>query len=66
MVKGLVAPRAAVFRNGIVPILGVGKHRIHIENNTPERVLSVAKHLAQMILCLCLQHGVAPSFVVNP
>jgi hypothetical protein len=66
MVKRLIAPGPAVFRNGIIPILGVGKHRIDIEDHAPEGVLSVAEHLPQMVLCLCLQHSVAPGMVRNP
>lgn len=59
VVKRLVLGRAAFLWNGIIPCLCVGKHCIHVKDNTTERVLPMSDHLTDMIFGLCLQHSVA-------
>ena len=52
MIIGLLADRSMVFGNRLIPIVGIAKLGIYIENNTPKGVFFVAHDLAQMIFCI--------------
>ena len=54
VIERLVLRRAAFLWNGVIPLLGIGKNSVHIENNPPKRVFAMPDHLAQPILCTCL------------
>ncbi len=49
VVKRLILVRAHLFGDGLVPVLGIGKHGVHIENHPAEGMFPVAHNLAQMI-----------------
>jgi len=56
VIERLVLGRAAALWDGLIPFLGVREHCIDIENHTPERVLTVADDLPQMVFGVCLMH----------
>jgi gamma-glutamyltranspeptidase / glutathione hydrolase len=60
VIERLVLRGAAVLGNGVIPLLGVGKLRIHIENHAAKRVLAVPHDLAQVILGTSFQHKSSP------
>ena len=60
MVERLFFLRSAVFWNGLIPFLGIGKHCIHIKNHAAERVFSVPYNLAQCVFRTSLKHNNSP------
>jgi hypothetical protein len=52
----LILGRARFLWNGLVPSVGVRKHRIDIKYNAPEGVFTMPDHLAQMIFRARLKH----------
>ena len=46
VIEGLVAARADFLGNRGQPLLGVGEHRIDIEDHAPERIEAVLHHLS--------------------
>src|SRR5215469_8395898 len=46
MVEWLVAPRPHFLRNGRQPFLSIGKYRVDVENDAPERINPMLHNLA--------------------
>lgn len=66
MVEGLIFAWAAIFGNGLVPLLGIAENRIDVEHDTAKRVFAVADDLSQLIFCAYFEHGpLPPSPVIN-
>ncbi len=59
MIERLILDRAAVLGNRFIPLFGIGKFGIDIENHAPKRVLFMTDNLAQMIFCARSDHTTA-------
>ncbi len=60
MVERLILGRTAVLRDGLIPLLGIGKLRIDIENNPAKRVLPVANDMSQRVFRTLSKHNSTP------
>ncbi len=58
MVIGLVLFRADFFRDGVIPFVGIGKDRVHIENHAAKIKQTVSYDLPDLVLGLARRNGV--------
>ena len=66
VVIGLIFTRPIVGRNRLPPILGIGKLRIDIENNTTKRMYPMANDLPQFEFCSIIAHGIVNGSSSSP
>jgi gamma-glutamyltranspeptidase / glutathione hydrolase len=60
VVERLVLRGPAVLGNGVIPFLGVGEPRVHVEDHAAKRMFAVPHDLAEMILGTSFQHKSSP------
>ena len=57
VIERLVLARAAVLRNGLIPLFGIAKLGVDIKDDTAKWVLAVTNNLTQTIFCTRLKHN---------
>ena len=60
VIEGLFLHRTAVFRDRVIPFLGICELWVYVEHHTPKRVFAVSDDLPKMIFCTRRIHNSQP------
>ena len=58
VIEWLIARRANILRNGLIPLFGIGKNRVNIEDNPAEIEQAMTDHITNAKACACLTRSV--------